>query len=58
MKFLSVIYVFWKDAGKESNEDLNEDEKNEKEKKNSELETFRKWLKGALGDKITRVEVT
>ena len=38
-------------------EDLDEDEKNEKEKQNSDLEGFRTWLKGVLGEKITRVEV-
>ena len=46
------------DAGKESMEDLNDEEKNEKEKQNSDLEGFRKWLKEALGEKITRVEVS
>ena len=52
------MYVCGLDAGKESMEDLNEDEKNEKEKQNSDLEGFRKWLKGVLGEKITRVEVS
>eukprot|EP01036_Dinobryon_divergens_P024372 gene24370-32817_t len=46
------------DAGKESMEDLDEDEKNEKEKQNSDLEGFRTWLKGVLGEKITRVEAS
>jgi HSP90 family molecular chaperone len=37
---------------------LSDDEKKEKEKQNEDLEDFRKWVKSALGDKITRVEVT
>eukprot|EP01039_Chlorochromonas_danica_P006208 gene6208-6846_t len=46
------------DAGKEFNEDLSEDEKQEKQKKNDDLETFRIWMKDVLGDRITRVEVS
>jgi HSP90 family molecular chaperone len=46
------------DAGREATTDLSDDEKREKEKANEDLEGFRKWLKGVLGDKITRVEVS
>ena len=46
------------DAGREATTDLSEDEKREKERQNEDLEGFRKWLKGVLGDKITRVEVS
>lgn len=46
------------DAGKEVITDLSEDEKREKERQNEDLEGLRKWLKGVLGDKITRVEVS
>lgn len=46
------------DAGREATTDLSEDEKREKDRQNEDLEGFRKWLKGVLGDKITRVEVS
>lgn len=46
------------DAGKEAAADLSEEEKSEKQKKDEDSELFRKWLKTALGDKITRVEVS
>lgn len=46
------------DAGKEVIADLSDDEKREKERQNEDLEGLRKWLKGVLGDKITRVEVS
>jgi HSP90 family molecular chaperone len=46
------------DAGREATTDLSEDEKREKDRANEDLEGFRKWLKGVLGDKITRVEVS
>jgi len=52
-----IWFVICEDAGKEVSQDLSDDEKNEKEKQNSDLEEFRKWMKGILGDKITRVEV-
>ena len=52
-----IWFVIYVDAGKEVSQDLSDDEKNEKEKQNSDLEEFRKWMKGILGDKITRVEV-
>eukprot|EP01038_Epipyxis_sp_PR26KG_P009274 gene9274-12494_t len=46
------------DASKESNNDLSEEEKKEKEKKNEDFEELRMWMKGVLGDKVTRVEVS
>lgn len=46
------------DAGREATTDLSDDEKREKERQNEDNEGFRKWLKGILGEKITRVEVS
>ena len=46
------------DAGKEAIDDVTEEEKKEKERKNSEFEGFRTWMKSILGEKITRVEVS
>lgn len=46
------------DAGKEQTQDLSEEEKQEKQQKNDDFESFRTWMKGVLGDKITRVEVS
>lgn len=46
------------DVGRETNADLTEEEKSEKEKQNSDFEGLRKWMKGVLGDKITRVEAS
>lgn len=46
------------DVGKESNDDLTEEEKEEKSKANADLEDFRDWMKKILGDKITRVEAS
>lgn len=46
------------DAGKEIPEDLNDTEKRAKQEKNEDWEPFRWWIKHALGDKITRVEVS
>lgn len=46
------------DAGREATSDLSDDEKKEKDQANEEFEGLRKWLKGVMGDKITRVEVS
>ena len=46
------------DAGRESIDDLSEDEKKEKQKKNEDLEEFRNWMKGILGQLVTKVEVS
>eukprot|EP01042_Synura_sphagnicola_P004123 gene4123-5195_t len=46
------------DAGKETADDLSDEEKKLKEEKNADLEPFRNWVKGILQDKITRVEVS
>ena len=45
------------DVGREETT-LSDDEKKEKDRQNEDLEGFRKWMKGILGDKITRVEVS
>lgn len=46
------------DAGRESLDDLTEEEKKEKQKKNEDLEQFRNWMKGVLGQLVTKVEVS
>ena len=46
------------DAGKETSQSLSEDEKKEKQKANDDSEGFRQWMKGVLGERITRVEVS
>jgi heat shock protein beta len=46
------------DAGKEASQDLTEDEKTEKLKKNEDSEALRDWMKSILGERITRVEVS
>lgn len=46
------------DAGREGSDELSEDEKKEKDKRNEDLEGFRDWMKSILGQKITRVEVS
>ena len=46
------------DAGKEFNQDLTDDEKKEKEQKNEDSGALRGWMKGVLGDRITRVEAS
>ena len=46
------------DVGRETSVDLSDDEKKEKDQKNSDYEKLRVWMKEVLGDKITRVEVS
>ena len=46
------------DAGKETIDDLSEDEKAEKEKQNEDLEEFRLWFGKVLGERCTRVEAS
>ena len=46
------------DAGRESIDDLTEEERKEKQKKNEDLEPFRNWMKGVLGQLVTKVEVS
>jgi len=46
------------DAGKETLDDLSEDEKAEKTKQNEDIEGFRAWMGKVLGDRITRVEAS
>lgn len=46
------------DVSKESQQDLSEDEKKEKEQKNERSEGLRLWMKKVLGEKITRVEAS
>jgi HSP90 family molecular chaperone len=46
------------DAGRESAQELSEEEKREKEQKNEDLEPLRNWIKELLGQKVTRVEVS
>jgi heat shock protein beta len=46
------------DAGRESIQDLSDEEKKDKDKKNEDLEGFRTWMKGILGEKVIRVEVS
>lgn len=46
------------DVGRESSVELSEDEKSEKEKFSEDYEGLREWMKGVLGDKITRVEIS
>merc|ERR1711871_1120428 len=45
------------DIGKEI-DDLSEDEKLEKEQKNTDFESVRLWMKKVLGERITKVEVS
>merc|ERR1711916_379448 len=46
------------DIGKESQDDLSEDEKKEKEQKNEDFEGLRTWMTKVLDGKIIRVEVS
>lgn len=46
------------DAGKESQQDMTEDEQREKQLKNEEIEDLRNYIKEVLGDRITRVEAS
>jgi molecular chaperone HtpG len=46
------------DAGKETLDDLSEDEKAQKTKQNENIEDFRTWMNKVLGDRITRVEAS
>lgn len=46
------------DAGKESDTDMSEEERREKDQKNTDLEGLRLWVKEILGSKITRVEAS
>eukprot|EP00595_Chromulina_sp_UTEXLB2642_P002669 CAMPEP_0196763398 /NCGR_PEP_ID=MMETSP1095-20130614/4014_1 /TAXON_ID=96789 ORGANISM="Chromulina nebulosa, Strain UTEXLB2642" /NCGR_SAMPLE_ID=MMETSP1095 /ASSEMBLY_ACC=CAM_ASM_000446 /LENGTH=712 /DNA_ID=CAMNT_0042116513 /DNA_START=76 /DNA_END=2214 /DNA_ORIENTATION=- len=46
------------DVGRETTQDLTEDEKKEKEKSNENTENFRNWIKQVLGDRILRVEAS
>lgn len=46
------------DVGKELNEELSEEEKKKKQETNQEIEPLREWVKGILGDRITRVEAS
>merc|ERR1719198_1731574 len=45
------------DVGKEI-DDLSDDEKAEKDQKNTDFESVRLWMKKVLGDRITKVEVS
>ena len=47
-----------RDAGRESAEDMSEEERAEKQKKNDASSGFRDWVKGVLGARVTRVEVS
>ncbi len=46
------------DVGKEFKQDLSAEEAKEKDIKNLDLESLRKWIKEVLGNKITRVEAS
>lgn len=46
------------DAGKETSQELSEEERQTKQAHNEESEAFRHWMKDVLGDKITRVEAS
>eukprot|EP00607_Mallomonas_marina_P000572 CAMPEP_0182425562 /NCGR_PEP_ID=MMETSP1167-20130531/12008_1 /TAXON_ID=2988 /ORGANISM="Mallomonas Sp, Strain CCMP3275" /LENGTH=692 /DNA_ID=CAMNT_0024606395 /DNA_START=185 /DNA_END=2263 /DNA_ORIENTATION=- len=46
------------DVGKETGNDMSDDEKKEKEEKNQEFEEVRQWLQKILEGKVTRVEVS
>jgi molecular chaperone HtpG len=46
------------DIGKEMKEELSDEEKNEKGKKNEEYEGLRSWMTKVLDGKIIRVEVS
>lgn len=61
MCFLCVVSCTGKtivDAGKETSQELSEEERQTKQAHNEESEAFRRWMKDALGDKITRVEAS
>lgn len=46
------------DVGRETSVDMTDDEKKEKEAKNIDYDSLRKYMKEILGEKITRVEVS
>ena len=46
------------DVGREASIEMTDEEKSEKEKKNNDFESLRKYMKDVLGEKITRVEVS
>lgn len=46
------------DVGKETSQELSDEEKSDKQKKDEEFEDFRTWMKKQLGERITRVEVS
>ena len=46
------------DAGKEANQDMTEEEKADKQKKNDDTEEFRRWIKLILMDRVNKVEVS
>jgi HSP90 family molecular chaperone len=46
------------DAGRETLDDLSEEEKEEKTKSNEDSEAFRTWIKSVLGQKVTKVEAS